>query len=94
LGRFTPLRNLFLNNSQNFAQLSIFLEICLLKKRIQERILDYFSSEIASLVPLTDYIIDFSVDPFSEYIKVIELNPWCEAASSALFDWNDPEDKV
>jgi hypothetical protein len=23
-------------------------------------------------------MIDFTVDPVSEYIKVIELNPWCE----------------
>lgn len=70
------------------------LEIALCKKKIAELILDYFKAEVKHLVPLENYVIDFSVDHTAGYIKVIELNPWCDAASAALFNWDNPEERV
>eukprot|EP01127_Copromyxa_protea_P022613 TRINITY_DN8208_c0_g1_i2.p1 TRINITY_DN8208_c0_g1~~TRINITY_DN8208_c0_g1_i2.p1 ORF type:complete len:584 (-),score=135.50 TRINITY_DN8208_c0_g1_i2:21-1772(-) len=67
-------------------------EIVLYEKKIAELILDYFENSIVGLVPLENYVIDFTVDPHTGFIKVIELNPWCDAASAALFDWENEEE--
>lgn len=69
-------------------------EISLNKRKISDLIMSYFENEIKDLVSLQNYVIDFCVDPTTGYIKVIELNPWCDAASASLFNWNDPAEKV
>lgn len=69
-------------------------EISLNKRKISDLIMSYFENEIKDLVPLKNYVIDFCVDPITGYIKVIELNPWCDAASASLFNWNDPVERV
>jgi hypothetical protein len=38
---------------------------------------------------LEDYVIDFYVDLAAQKVIVIELNPFCDATSSALFNWDE-----
>ncbi|KAL0476711.1 hypothetical protein AKO1_006159 [Acrasis kona] len=40
-----------------------------------------------------NYVLDVAYDKECDTLHVIELNPFSEATSAALFDWNKPEDK-
>eukprot|EP01130_Rhizamoeba_saxonica_P007463 TRINITY_DN3020_c0_g1_i1.p1 TRINITY_DN3020_c0_g1~~TRINITY_DN3020_c0_g1_i1.p1 ORF type:complete len:319 (+),score=68.93 TRINITY_DN3020_c0_g1_i1:439-1395(+) len=62
-------------------------EIVECKELIQNLILEFFEHTLKELVPLDDYVIDFIYDYSNQSVSVIELNPWSEASSSALFDW-------
>jgi len=56
------------------------------KKHIEKQIRKFFKI-LKPLVPLDDYVIDFGINLEKDSIYAIELNPWSEASSSGLFDW-------
>lgn len=68
-------------------------KIAAYKTLILEMVTVYFN-KVKHLIPLNDYVIDFSVDMAKKHVLVIELNPWSEAASSCLFNWELESDRA
>ena len=59
------------------------------KEEISRKIVEYFERHVKEKIPLENYVIDFAV--IGEEVCVIELNPFAQNTSSALFSWENEE---
>lgn len=64
-----------------------------LKQSLEERMLTFFEEHVKEKIPITEYVVDFAVDPTSNKIWVVEINNPPPVAGQALFNWDDETDK-
>jgi len=63
-------------------------------KEISDLIRNYHDEHLKPLIPLADYTVDFAVTADFKECICVELNNLPPAAGTALFDWNNPQDRA
>lgn len=86
------VNNNTLNAVTQYNSDTFFPEVVETKDILSNRIQTYFS-EISSLIPHHNYVIDFILFPNGEN-KIIEINPFATNAGTGLFSWENDKDLI
>ena len=56
------------------------------RKPLYQKLMESYYLKVAHLLP-DNCVLDFCINPQTEKVRIVELNPWSIHASSALFNW-------
>ena len=57
------------------------------RKPLYKKLMEQYYEQISDNLP-DSCVIDFCINPESQVVKVVELNPWSINASASLFNWD------